>query len=229
MLVFKYFDLPLGLAGRGGVQRFFMLTQNIPFKEEVLTMDNVWAEHKEKVMLGEGHNPCGGLPVTYGLKNDKGEDLHMSQHIATCRYLARLNKKVNADTVYAEYVADLVADEYQGWRDAWANVAFTGTDAEKDTYRKETVPAQLKKFEALYGKFAMSAPYLCRGPDGPLWADAALFGLMRDHMLTGLLDAKALASSSPRLNAMFEAYAAQAPVAAWLKTKEPAGDKSVEL
>jgi hypothetical protein len=44
----------------------------------------------------------------------------------------------------------------------------------------------LSKFEALYEKFKTSEIYLSTSPAGrPLWGDAAVFGLVRDHILTG--------------------------------------------
>ena len=44
-----------------------------------------------------------------------------------------------SDDAYEEYVQDLVADEYQGFRDAWVKTAFSGTDEEKAKYKDEDV------------------------------------------------------------------------------------------
>ena len=47
-LVFKYLALPMGLGGRGGVERFFLLSQDIPFKEELYSGD-AWTTEKSSL------------------------------------------------------------------------------------------------------------------------------------------------------------------------------------
>lgn len=219
-LTFKYLALgPLG--GRGGVQRFFMLTQGINFNERLFSPSDTWPIEKAQ-MIKTGENPCGATPVSY-IKSETGDQqLHLSQHIAVCRYLARVNN-INSGDAYKDYVQDLVADEYQGARDLWVTTAFKATDEDKATYASETFPKKLQMFDALYKKFKTegdASPYLSTnaGGDKPLWGDAAVFGLCYDHIKTGLMREEEL-TSYPNLDAMYKAYASIPTVASWIEEK----------
>ena len=149
-ITFKYLALPHGLGGRGGVQRFFMLSQNIDFEEKLVPYNEEWAAEKER-LVKSGENPCGSVPITY-VKDADAREIPMTQHIASSRYLAQVHG-VGSGDAYQDYVQDLVADEYQGFRDQWVHVAFAGSDEEKEEFRNTKLPALLKKFNALYEKF----------------------------------------------------------------------------
>jgi glutathione S-transferase len=139
-VVFKYLALPNGLGGRGGAQRFFLLANRIPFTEDLVSMGE-WGSAEKARIVTSGENPSGTLPILY---TANGETL--TQHIASSRYLARVHD-VTADlTAYEEYVQDLVADEYQGFRDGWVKAAFTFTDVEKAAFKRDRdyqVPHQI--------------------------------------------------------------------------------------
>lgn len=220
-LVFKYLNLPFGLGGRGGVQRFFLLSNNIEFTEENFDMPDFYATEKER-MVSSGENPCAAMPIIYASEDDKTPP-HLIQHIAASRYLARLNGVTKDNSPLDEYVQDLVADEYQGFRDLWAQTAFSGTDDDKAKYKADQLPAQLKKFEALYSKYKQHEVYLSvsKTTGAPLWGDAALYGLLRDNTITGFLTPEDLKEKYPTLGAMFEAYGKIETVKAWV-------DKAVE-
>jgi glutathione S-transferase len=211
-LIFEYLILPHGLGGRGGVQRFFLLTQKIPFDEKLVPLDE-WGEEKKR-MVSSGENPSGTVPVIYA------EGTALPQHIATLRYLARVYDVTSGDS-YKDYVQDLVADEYQGFRDKWVETAFNGTDEVKASYRKEDLPKQLSKFDALYKQFKTCDTFLSvsASTEQPLWGDAAIFGLLLDHTLTGLLTVDEL-KAYPRLFALYEAYQNIPAVNAWIASKK---------
>jgi hypothetical protein len=116
LLVFKYLNLG-AIGGRGGVQRFFMLANDIKFEEELFAPGDAWAAEKKR-MMETGDNPCGTVPVTIFSGDEEGAAQSLSQHIAVCRYLARLHKLDTGDA-YKDYVQDLVADEYQPFRAEW--------------------------------------------------------------------------------------------------------------
>jgi hypothetical protein len=218
-VTFKY--LALGaIGGRGGVQRFFMLTHDIPFKEELFSPSDNWPIEKAR-LLKSMENPCGSSPVTY-MQGEGGEELHLSQHIAVCRYLARVNNIKSGDA-YQDYVQDLVADEYQSARNGWVAAAFGSSDEEKATYTSETFPQKLQMFNTLYKKFKTTddatSPYLSTNADGkPLWGDSAMFGLCYDHIKTGLMDEEDLAAYA-NIAALYKSYAAIPAVASWIEQK----------
>ena len=141
-LIFKYLNL-LPYGGRGGVTRFFMLTQNINFEEQLINMGDDWNKEKQR-LLESGENPAGSLPILYS--NDGAPH---PQHIAAARYLARIHKVTSGDD-YKDYVQDMVADEYQGFRNQWAEATFNGDDDAKANYKTGDLVKQLTKFNALY-------------------------------------------------------------------------------
>lgn len=213
---FKYLALPFGLGGRGGVQRFFFLAHNIDFKEELVDMNN-WGTVEKERLKSSGENPCGSLPVIYNSDCNDNESPHLSQHIAGLRYLAHLNGITKDNTPYEEYVQDLVADEYQGWRDLWVKTAFEGTDDDKAKYKSELSPALLDKFDKLYAKYKTHDTYLSvsKSTGKPLWADAAVYGLIRDNIITGLTTVEDLKKYS-NLVAAYEAFASISAVKEWV-------------
>lgn len=209
LLRFKYLNfVPLG--ARGGVTRFFLLSQGIEFDEDLVTPGANWAAEKER-LIQSGENPSGSVPILYS----KDGSAH-PQHIAVSRYLARVNKVTSGDD-YKDYVQDLVADEYQGFRDHWVKVTFSGSDEDKATYKTKEVPAYLTKFNSLYDSFMTDDIFLSRSAatNQPLWGDAAVYGLLRDHVLTDYLTVEDLADY-PKLAAMYEAYAKIPAVKRWL-------------
>ena len=108
-LKLEYQNFPI--AGRGGIVRFFMQIHDIEFEDEVVDMSADWKALKEE-LVSSGRNPCGTLPVVTDGEHD------MSQHIAVTKYLARVYRVTSGDP-WKDYVQDLVADEYQGWRAKW--------------------------------------------------------------------------------------------------------------
>jgi Glutathione S-transferase, C-terminal domain len=216
-ITLKYLALPNGLGGRGGVSRFFMLANNIPFEEHLVDFAE-WGASEQARLVSSGENPCGNVPIIY-TKSKDNKDVHLIQHIATARYVARLYGITKGMTAYEEYVQDLVADEYQGFRNDWVTTAFTGTDEEKATYKTDRVPSYLTKFEALYAKYKTQDTFLSVANNLPLWGDAAMFGLLRDNLLTGLITEDDL-TNYPSLWAMFSAFGEIAAVKAWTDSKK---------
>ena len=68
------------------------------------------------------------------------------------RYFARINKLDSGDA-WKDYVQDVIADEYQGFRNIWVEKSFASTEEQKAEYVYKTVPELLTKFEALYKKY----------------------------------------------------------------------------
>ena len=211
---FTYLNL-LPYGARGGVTRFFMLSQNIPFEEELIKPGENWTAEKNR-LIESGVNPAGTLPI---LSAEKGGKAH-PQHIAVSRYLARVYKVTSGDD-YKDYVQDLVADEYQGFRDQWVQATFSGTDSDKATYKEDNLVKQLKKFDALYGNFKTDDVFLSVSAKTsmPLWGDAAIFGLLRDHILTGYITVDDLKEFSYLLG-MYEAYASIPAIKEWMDKVE---------
>jgi len=220
VLKFKYLALG-GIGGRGGAQRFFLLANDIPFEEDLVTGSDWGASEKARV-VASGENPCGTVPIIYASNLDEeSAPAHLIQHIATARYLARVHGKTQGLSPYEEYVQDLVADEYQGWRSDWVHHAFnTKSEDEKATYKTEKVPEYLTKFEELYKKYKTHEIYLSVSSQekSPLWGDAAVFGLVRDHILTGLLPQEDVAKY-PSLAAAYQAFGDIPSVKAWIDSK----------
>ena len=216
-LVFKYLNLPLG--ARGGVTRFFLLSQNIPYEEQLVSMGDAWSTERKR-MIETGENPSGTLPLLYS-NNGQAHP----QHIASIRYLARVHKLTSGDD-YKDYVQDLVADEYQGFRDEWVKVTFTGSDEDKTIYKKGNLVDQLNKFNALYEKFHTDSTFLSVSAktSQPLWGDAAIYGLIRDHILTGYISLEDLAAY-PRLLNMYQAYESIPAVKEWLEKSNNKDEK----
>ena len=212
-LVFQYLNL-LPLGARGGVTRFFMLSQGIDFQEQLISMAD-WPTVKKR-LVETGQNPAGSLPIIYNADNDN-EQAH-PQHIAVSRYLARIHGVTSGDD-YKDYVQDLVADEYQGFRDAWVKTTFSGTDDEKTDYKTGSLVTYLTKFNALYETFATTDTFLSVSAKTghALWGDAAVYGLLRDHILTKYITKDDLQSSYPRLATMYTAYEKIPAVQAWLE------------
>jgi len=153
----------------------FSEVKDWPSREDLVAN---WAEEKKR-MIESGENPAGGVPILY-----ISGQAH-PQHIAAARYLARVKGLTSGDD-YKDYVQDLVADEYQGFRDQRAEATFGGDEDAKKDYKDKVVPVQLKKFDSLYESFKTHHTFLSVSSETrPLWGDAAIFGLLRDHILTG--------------------------------------------
>ena len=215
-LVFKYLALPV--AARGGVLRFFLLSHGVKFDEELIPMSgDTWSTEKQR-LIASGENPSGTVPIIYS-KNTNLRDAH-PQHIAVSRYLARVYQLTSEDS-YKDYVQDLVADEYLGFRDQWVAATFGGNAEAKAKYTTETLPPQLTKFNALYQQFKTEEAFLSVSAKTgqPLWGDAAVFGLLWDHTMTGYVTVQDLENKYPHLAALFAAYHAIPPVNQWIETK----------
>ena len=93
---------------------------------------------------------------------------------------------------------DLVADEYQGVRDAWVSATFgPGGQPAADLSKqlKAELPTKLSLFEALYNKYKVveGSPYLSESARGVgLWGDAAVFALLHDLASTGYVTEETL-------------------------------------
>ena len=229
-LVFKYLNI-LPLGGRGGVTRFFLLSQNIPFKEHLVSMDNggaTWNIEKKR-LIQTGENPSGTLPILYySNTNNTGQQESHPQHIASIRYVARVHQLTSGDD-YKDYVQDMVADEYQGFRDAWVKVTFSGSDDEKEDYKRGAMVDQWTKFNALYETFGQTDDKIFLSVSAktgqPLWGDAAVYGLLRDHILTHYLSLDDLAVGYPRLFAMYQAYESIPAIKEWHEGLKKVEDK----
>jgi len=215
----KYFQLG-PLAARGGVQRFFMLTHDIPFQDQLFVLGGPeWPVEKTR-MVQSGENPCGTLPVTT-MTNQDGTEHFLSQHIATCRYLAHLHNITSGDA-YTDYIQDAVADEYHGWASSWVAAAFFKSNEEKEAYKSGELVEQLTKFNALYKKYVTTAtsPFLSVTAAGkPLWGDSAVFGLLHDHFQAGLLTEEVL-QEYPHLANLYQAYGSIEAVAKWIENNK---------
>ena len=216
---FKYLDLG-HIGGRGGTLRFFLLANGIPYTEDLYQYnDSVWGVEKKR-LVESGENPCGTVPVAY---TEDGQH-HLSQHISMARYFARINKLDSGDA-WKDYVQDVVADEYQGFRNIWVEKSFASTDEQKAEYASKTVPELLTKFEALYKKYKTTGKdqaYLSTSPSGsPLWGDTAMFSILYDHIQLGHLTEETLTSSYPHLSAMYKTFIAIPAVAEWIERKKP--------
>jgi hypothetical protein len=207
-VVFEYLKL-LPYGGRGGVTRFFMLSQGIPFEEKLYAMGEEWAAEKER-LIESGDNPSGTSPNLFS--NGKSHP----QHIAVSRYLARVHGVASGDD-YKDYVQDMVADEYQGFRNQWVDATFGGDGKKKADWTKEELPKQLTKFDALYENFKTGDVYLSVSAKTgqPLWGDAALYGLLRDLILTGYITVEDL-QAYPRLAALYGGYGKIPAISEWL-------------
>jgi glutaredoxin len=208
-VVFEYLNL-LPYGARGGVTRFFMLSQGIDFEEKLYAMGDEWAEEKER-LIKSGDNPSGTSPNLFS--NGKAHP----QHIAVSRYLARIHRVTSGDD-YKDYVQDMVADEYQGFRNQWVSVAFGGDEDVKAEYKKGDLVKHLVKFDALYESFKTHDVFLSTSAKTgqPLWGDAAVYGLLRDHVLTGFITVDDL-DNYPRLSAMYGAYEKIPAISEWLE------------
>jgi glutathione S-transferase len=216
-IVFKYIDLPV--AARGGVLRFFLLSHGVSFEEELIPMSgDTWSTEKQR-LITSGENPSGTVPIVYSKNSTDSTDAH-PQHIAVSRYLARVYQLTSEDS-YKDYVQDLVADEYLGFRDQWVAATFGGNAEEKAKYSTEKLPVQLTKFNALYAQFKTEEVFLSVSAKTgqPLWGDAAVFGLLWDHTMTGYITVQELEQMYPHLAALFAAYHAIPAVNQWIETK----------
>ena len=226
-LMLKYLALPFGLGGRGGVLRFFLLSQDIPFTEHLYNMGDEWTEEKRR-LIESGENPSATVPIIVVMPTNEDDNNKLSsptsilpQHIATSRLLAKVYDTTSGDT-YEDYVQDLVADEYQGFRDRWVAVTFSSSDEEKEVYRNDELPKLLTKFNGLYEQFKTHDVFLSISSktNNPLWGDAAIFGLLRDHIITGHTTFDNLKASYPYLSMMYETYEKIPSVAKWIKDVE---------
>lgn len=202
--VFKYLQLPL--MARGGVVNNFLGVHGVAFDSTLIPMSEWGATEKERTTREE--NPCGTLPIVFW------EGKTLVQHISTMRYIANVSGLAPRDP-WASYVQDLVADEYQGWRNSWVGAVF-GDDQAKAAY-KESVAGKLSLFEALYTKYKVgTGPYLSTSPSGKgLWGDAAVFGLLWDNIKTGMISEEQI-SGYPHLDALYKASMAEPAIQQWI-------------
>ncbi|KAL3935150.1 MAG: hypothetical protein SGBAC_009278 [Bacillariaceae sp.] len=212
-LVLNYLALPMGLGGRGGALRFFLLSQDIPFEEKLFAMGDEWAAEKKRLRTS-GENPSSKTPVVYA------DGTPLPEHIATGRLLAHVHECASPD-FYRNYVQDLAADEYQGFRDTWVHHAFSASDEEKASYTSEGLPQKLEQFDALYGCFKTHDTFLSISDKTgrPLWGDAACFGLLRDNILTGMMSREDV-SQYKELDSMYTAYEKIPSIEKWIDSKK---------
>jgi glutathione S-transferase len=215
-LTLEYLNI-VPLAGRGGVVRFFMLIHGLDFDEKLIAMSD-WGTTKAQ-MIASKENPCGSVP-TLAVNDDDSVPL-LTQHIALCRYLFRTKIASKGDTATAmeEMLQDMVADEYQGWQNGWCTTL--GSAEVKATYKAEKLSMHLALMNALYEKYTTHSPEqpflsTTSRSHNPLWADVAIAGLVYDHFQTGLLTEDEL-KAYPKIDALYGAFCALAPVAAWME------------
>ena len=93
----------------------------------------------------------------------------------------------------------------------------SGNEDDKVNYKSGFLIQQLIKFDALYDKFRTHDVFLSVSAktSRPLWGDAAIFGLLRDNILTKYLTLDDLAAY-PRLLAMYQAYADIPAIKEWI-------------
>eukprot|EP01006_Ploeotia_vitrea_P017356 TRINITY_DN48464_c0_g1_i1.p2 TRINITY_DN48464_c0_g1~~TRINITY_DN48464_c0_g1_i1.p2 ORF type:complete len:219 (+),score=39.50 TRINITY_DN48464_c0_g1_i1:101-757(+) len=121
---FRYFDLAkMKIFGRGGVVRFFMLANSIPFEDAYVPYDKSWPE-KKTALIAEGH-PSGALPVI------NIDDFAMSECNAMMRYLARVYGVQG--TAKEEAVSDMILDKTT----AFMNGLFSTFASGKEEWVKE--------------------------------------------------------------------------------------------
>lgn len=209
ILKLKYLSI-LPFGGRGGVVRFFLLTHGVKYEEELINPQENWADEKKR-LIESGDNPAGTLPVI--VVNGK----YYSQHIALCRYLAKVHDLTSGDD-YKDYVQDLVADEYHTFRAALIEAAFFASDEVKAVYKKTALVEYLTKFEALYSKYKTEVAYLSVSSKNslPLWGDAAIFGALYDNIVGKCLTLEEL-KRYPCLLALYNAYSEIPSVKEWIE------------
>ncbi|CAM9860247.1 unnamed protein product [Chrysoparadoxa australica] len=216
-LLFEYLDLPLPVTARGGVVELFLRSHDIEFKSKLYNLKSEWPKEKAN-MIASGKNPAGAVPlVCFGEK-------HLTQHIATIRYMARTFGLTSGDD-YGDYVQDLVADEYQGWRNDWVKTHFGSDEEAKATFKADVVPKKLELFEALYAKYKINAesPYLSTSPSGlGLWGDLAVFSIIFDQIQTGYMSLDQL-EVHPNLKALHDAASRVPQIAKMLQEAKAKG------
>lgn len=212
-LLFSYIGLPSGIAGRGGALRFFLLVHGIPFDEKVIAFPDAWPAEKQR-LLETNENPAGTVPVVYA------EGKCLPQHAAIARFLASLYNRT-AGSAYGDYLQDMVTNEYISFRDTWVHMTFVASDEEKAKYKSEGVPAELAKFNTYYEHFASHDVYMSVDVNNgkPLWGDSFLFGLLRDHILTGHMAREDLTKYA-KLDGLFQAYEKLPEAAAWIASNK---------
>eukprot|EP00899_Mesostigma_viride_P026090 jgi/Mesvir1/6666/Mv12428-RA.1 len=193
--VYVYFNLPHGLYGRGGVLELFMRVHGIEFEVQRCS-DADWPAMKRQ-LIESGENPCGTLPIL----RIGGKVL--SQHVSIMKYLAIVRGIAPKDAA-AQFAQDAMADEYHTWRARWFK-ALTGAAPAKVEYKQTSLPEMLRMFEAMFknGKGPHGGPYM--SPGKPLWGDTALFALLLDHVVAGMMDVSQL-NDYPCLKGLFKAF-----------------------
>eukprot|EP00475_Leptophrys_vorax_P019454 TRINITY_DN2659_c0_g1_i3.p1 TRINITY_DN2659_c0_g1~~TRINITY_DN2659_c0_g1_i3.p1 ORF type:complete len:537 (-),score=156.96 TRINITY_DN2659_c0_g1_i3:39-1649(-) len=207
-----YLDLPFGLGGRGGVVRSFFLLHGIEYTEKLLPFGSQEWENEKKELISSGLNPAGLVPVV------KIGNLVLTEHIAILRYLAGKLGLYGKDD-WKDYCADAVADEYQGYRNAWV-ASIGANDAGKAAY-KEKQHYFLELLEALYARKASpTSPYL-GGGNVPGFVDLAMWGQLRDDSIVN--GDVFVGGKYPTLKGMFDAVGAVHAIKSWLATSSIGG------
>eukprot|EP00475_Leptophrys_vorax_P046456 TRINITY_DN998_c0_g1_i1.p1 TRINITY_DN998_c0_g1~~TRINITY_DN998_c0_g1_i1.p1 ORF type:complete len:251 (-),score=56.09 TRINITY_DN998_c0_g1_i1:36-689(-) len=166
-----YFALPFGLGGRGGVVRNFFLLHNIEYTERLIPFGSPQWQTEKKQLVASGLNPAGLVPVV------QVGDLVLTEHIAILRYFSK-KLGIYGNDELKDYYADAVADQYQGYRNAW--VGSIGANAEAKAAYQEKQQYFLGLLEVLYGRKAnKSSPYL-GGGEVPSFTDVAIYSQLRD-------------------------------------------------
>eukprot|EP00160_Parvularia_atlantis_P021516 Unigene9361_Nuclearia_a/m.28571 Unigene9361_Nuclearia_a/g.28571 ORF Unigene9361_Nuclearia_a/g.28571 Unigene9361_Nuclearia_a/m.28571 type:complete len:218 (+) Unigene9361_Nuclearia_a:82-735(+) len=193
----QYLNLPA--VGRGEVVRLFLEDNQVPFHDDRIDMKD-WPTLKAEVQR-DGRNPAAHVPiVTIGGRV-------YTEHIATCRYIARRLGLYGQDAE-ADYYTDKIADAYVDWRNSWVKI-FGLDDAGKAKRLAEEMPQHAQVFESFLGM--REGPFF--GGATFTFADAAVFQIMHDEIKFG---ATIAADKFPRLNAFYEAVKARPNVAAYL-------------
>jgi glutathione S-transferase len=162
----KYFNLG-NFGGRGGVVRFALLANNIPFTNDFIAEED-WPAEKAK-LIASGLSPGGYMPVVYD------GDKVLTEHQSISRYYSKQAGSYGKDAS-VDYAQDAAAESMKEWRADWV-VALLGNDEAKQKYtaslaqRYATLDANLAKSKGLSGGFSVG--------------DAAVFGQVHDDRQLG--------------------------------------------
>eukprot|EP00775_Hariotina_reticulata_P001171 gene1171-1509_t len=208
----RYFDLSGfgGLAGRGGVVRFFMLANDFRFEEDAEDFGK-WSDAKADA-IQSGDCPTGHLPVVLL------DGQWRCEHLAILRLLAKRLGLYGKDDI-RDYHCDSLADAAAEFRGAMLKSAF-GSPEEKKDYTTG-------KFGRGHYYQAMNALLEQAGGNGKhavgdmaTFADAVLFAVLWDDVAVHGEDA-ALWAAHPKLEKFYRAYMQQEPVLQWCRQYRP--------
>eukprot|EP01006_Ploeotia_vitrea_P059327 TRINITY_DN71880_c0_g1_i1.p1 TRINITY_DN71880_c0_g1~~TRINITY_DN71880_c0_g1_i1.p1 ORF type:complete len:216 (+),score=42.14 TRINITY_DN71880_c0_g1_i1:47-694(+) len=203
-ITYEYFDLsPFKAFGRGGVPRFYMLVNDIPFEEKKLPFDDkVWPARKAE-LISTGQNASGFLPVA------DIDGLVISEANAIMGYLQRVYGKA-PQTAKEEAISQMLLSKVVPFRDGLINGGLGGEEAKKKWVAERSKQYEVaEKFLATYG----GKDFIATQTKAPCAGSLALFCAVKDD---------ATLSGPPEkvgelVSLLVDAVAANEKVAAWCK------------